>query len=265
VPLDPRAIHIYTDGSCTKNPGGYGGAAAIVVYPEHLRLEPEQIVDQAFSATTNNRMELVACIKAVEWIRANKPWAGVTRAQIITDSKYVRENLGRVRYWLSYGGRNLDGEAKQNLDLWKELMRELSKVGMRVDFLWEPGKTSAVTKTVDRAAKAAAKRGWRRTDTGFRTGKISRSKVKAAATRFAANGQIATIHVYRKTAVQQDNQIRFDLIDISTGQFTGSHYAYANDSLALELHRQHSYEVTFNTDPRRPVIESIVREIVTPK
>ncbi len=41
--LDPRAVHIYTDGSCYGNPGGTGGAAAYVEYPDHLHCGPHQI------------------------------------------------------------------------------------------------------------------------------------------------------------------------------------------------------------------------------
>jgi ribonuclease HI len=210
-------------------------------------------------------MELLACIKSVEWIRTNKPWPRVTRVQIVTDSKYVHENLGRVQHWLTSGGRNLHGEAKQNLDLWKKLLGERSIAGMRVDFVWQPGKKSAFAKAVDRAAKAAARQGGLYADAGFKTGKVSRSKIRAAATMFPASGQTAAIHVYRKTAVQKDNQIRFDLIDMETGGFTSSHYAYTDDSLALELHRQHSYAVIFSSNPRRPVIEKIVKEITTPR
>ena len=39
MPLDPRAIHVYTDGSCYKNPGGSSGCAAIVHFPDHLGCE----------------------------------------------------------------------------------------------------------------------------------------------------------------------------------------------------------------------------------
>src|SRR5438128_2420362 len=158
MPLDPRAIHIYTDGSCLKNPGGRGGAAAFAVYPDHIGRESEQVVDSSFTATTNNRMELIACIEAIEWARKTRPWPGVTRVQIVTDSGYVRENLPRARTWISNGGRNLHGEAKQNYDLWKELIRELNVGGIRVDFHWQLGKTSAIGRAVDKAAKTAAKR-----------------------------------------------------------------------------------------------------------
>jgi hypothetical protein len=43
--LEPHAVHIYTDGSCYRNPGGSSGCAAIVQYPEHLGRSDEQIVD----------------------------------------------------------------------------------------------------------------------------------------------------------------------------------------------------------------------------
>jgi ribonuclease HI len=72
MPLDPHAIHIYTDGSCRRNPGGRGGAAAFVEYPDHLNLvEMEQIVDFGCVETSNNRMELLACVKVLEWVILN--------------------------------------------------------------------------------------------------------------------------------------------------------------------------------------------------
>ncbi len=259
--LDPRAIHIYTDGSCLKNPGGRGGAAAIAVLPESAGGGTEQIVDEAFSETTNNRMELVACIGAIEWIRTHKPWSGVTRVQIVTDSKYVRESLSRARDWLSNAGRNLHGEPKQNLDLWKKLNGALSIAGIRVDFVWELGKKSAVAKMVDKAAKAAAARGGLYRDSGFKQGKVSRSKVRGAATIYHVDGSSEVIHVYRKNSVSKQNQIRFHLFNEKTGAYSGSYYAYASDSLTSELHRSHRYRVVFNDDPRYPVIAQVLEEV----
>lgn len=265
MPLDPRAIHIYTDGSCLKNPGGRGGAAAFAVYPEHLGRESEQVVDSSFIATTNNRMELIACTKAIEWIRKSRPWPGVTRVQIVTDSTYIRENLTRARTWISNAGRNLHGEAKQNYDLWKELIGELSIVGMRVDFQWQLGKTSPMGKIVDKAAKVAAKRAGLYEDSGFKPGKISRSKVKGSAAKiFPANGQTAVIHVYRKTAPLNENQIRFHLFAENSQSFVGSFYAYASDSLTIELQRGNLYRVAFNSNPHNPVIERIIEKVLRP-
>jgi ribonuclease HI len=64
-PLDPHALHIFTDGSCLENPGGRGGVAAFVEYPDHLNLAMEQIVDFGCAETSNNRMELIAVLKSL--------------------------------------------------------------------------------------------------------------------------------------------------------------------------------------------------------
>jgi ribonuclease HI len=257
MPLDPRAIHIFTDGSCLKNPGGKGGAAAFVEYPDHLNLPIGQIVDFGCTEATNNRMELIACIEALEWVRRKKPWPGVTRAVIITDSAYVRDNLSRAASWQKNGWRNLHDEEKQNTDLWKRLLAIRSKVGMGIDFRWQLGKSSPILKLVDKAAKSAAKRGGIDRDNGFKRGKVSRSRVQGAAKMFPAQGQTACIHVYRKNAPIKDNQIRFHLFNEVTKTPLASFYAYASDLLTLELHRQHTYRVIFNDNPRKPVIEEV--------
>jgi ribonuclease HI len=233
-----------------------------VEYPEHLDLVDELIVDSNFAATTSNRMELVACIEALEWIRRNRPWAGVTRVQIITDSKYVRDDISRSREWLSNDGRNLHGEAKKNLDLWKRLHGERSIVGMRVDFEWRLGKTSPIQKAVDKAAKDAANRAGLYGDAGFKAGKISPSKVAGAAEIFAAQGQTLPIYIYRKNPRRRGvNEIRFHLVIESEQRYDGSFYAYASDALETELHRQHSYRVRFNDSPRNPEIIEILSEL----
>lgn len=66
MPLDPRAIHIYTDGSAYRNPGHVSGCAVIVRYPEHLAREDEVIVDFGCPRSTNQRMELMACLEALK-------------------------------------------------------------------------------------------------------------------------------------------------------------------------------------------------------
>lgn len=187
--LDPRAIHIYTDGSCYGNPGGLGGAAAIVVYPEHLNLADEQILDYGCGETTNNRMELLACTRALQWIRQNKPWPGVGRVQVITDSQYVRDYRYLAREWKKNKWRNTHGEPKENSDLWNQFLSAWDKVGMPVAFEWRRGKTTPILGNIDKAAKTAAKRGGLKSDAGFKGGKVARSKVKGSATRFPARGK----------------------------------------------------------------------------
>jgi len=262
MPLDPHAVHIYIDGSCYGNPGGQGGAAALVEFPDLLGIPIQQIFDFGCGETSNNRMELRACIGALRWVRDNKPWTAVSRVQIVTDSQYLIDNLPRAAGWKENDWRNLHGEPKQNSDLWKLLGSARAKAGIRVDFVWRRGKTTPVLKDVDKAAKAAAQRGGMEHDEGFRGGKIAPSKVAQPAKLFPARGQTAVIRPYRKTApIKGENQIRFDLYDEDTTTYTASYYAYTTDVLSSELHRQHLYRVHFNSKPRNPRIEAIVEEV----
>jgi ribonuclease HI len=263
MPLDPRAIHIYTDGSCYKNPGGESGAAALVDYPEYLSLAQEQILDFGCGESTNNRMELLACVRALRWVRDNRPWPGVNRVQIVCDSQYVLENLSRASNWKANDWRNFHGEPKKNIDLWKQLLKSRVIPGIRVDFQYRKGKTSPVLKAVDKAAKAAAKRGGLYSDSGFKRGKISRSRVRGSATLFEALGQTTVIQPYRKDPLSRgENQIRFHVYDERSKTHVAKHYAYATDLQTAELHRHHHYRVRFNNNPRYPRIEEICDEVI---
>jgi ribonuclease HI len=199
--LDPRAIHVFTDGSCYSNPGGASGCAAIAVFPDHLGRDNEQIVDFGCAESNNNRMEMLACIRTLQWIRQNAPWSAVTRVQIVTDSGYVKENISRAREWKKNDWKNRHGEPKDNWDLWKQLLAAYSKVGIVVHFEQTLGKKSLILKTVDKAAKRAAQRGGTDVDRGFKPETVSRSMVKGA--RFPARGQSVVIRPYRKTVMAQ--------------------------------------------------------------
>src|ERR1700679_4334256 len=156
MPLDPRAIHIHTDGSCYKNPGGNSGCAAIVRFPEHLGRKDEWIVDFGCAESSNNRMELMACVKALKWIREARPWPDVTRVQIVTDSMYVTDNISyRARNWKKNKWRNRFGKPVADDDLWGDLLSADTRAGLRVDFVWQPAKSSEIGKMVDKAAKLA--------------------------------------------------------------------------------------------------------------
>jgi hypothetical protein len=115
---------------------------------------------------------------------------------------------------------------------------------------------------VDKAAKNAAKGAGLGRDMGFRSGKVSRSPLKQPATIFPAKGQVAVIRIYRKSSPKTDNQIRFFLLNEADQTLIASHYAYASDVLTLELHRHHLYRVRFNDNPKNPIIEEMIEEVM---
>ena len=121
-----KKVCIYTDGACSGNPGP-GGWAAILTYGEN-----ERELSGGESATTNNRMELMAVISA---LTALKESCGV---ELWTDSQYIEKaiNEGWLAGWKRRGWKRKGGELK-NIELWQELDRLLGL--HRVNFNWLKG------------------------------------------------------------------------------------------------------------------------------
>jgi ribonuclease HI len=222
-------------------------------------------VDFGCGESSNNRMELLACIRALQWVRENAPWNDVTRVQLFTDSRYVKDNLFRAREWKRNDWRNHHGEPRENSDLWNQLLSVQSKTGITVHVEWSPGKKSQILKRVDKAAKVAAQRGGTDVDRGFKPGTVARSMVDGVAMRFPARGQSAAIRPYRKNLMGSgEEKVRFDVFSEEIQAYVESCYAYTEPTVAAELHRQHGYRVRFNDDPNYPRILEILEEVSLP-
>jgi ribonuclease HI len=265
VSFDLRALKIYIDGSCRKNPGGAGGFAARIEYPFGWDLSDELIEYTGYFETSNNRMELRACVFAHEWILEQGENLSVQYVQIVTDSRYVFDNVPRAIGWSKNGWRNLHGRPLENVDLWKDLLRVRRKLGfrLRVEVKLIAGKSTPITKVVDKDAKAAAALPTK-VDRGFRAGKIGRAKNNRgkAAKLFPAAGQEITIRVYQSTSIRRGEQkIKFELYSPQAKDFIEKFVAYADAALGNDLHRQHTYLVRLNDVPQYPRILEIVGEV----
>jgi len=260
---DPHALKLYIDGAAFDNPGGPGGFAVIAEYPDEWNRQPEELLREGYRETTNNRMELSACISAFELVRSKGADLGVQRVLVITDSMYVCENRRRAPLWRRNKWRSVSGRPVENSDLWKRFLSIQSKVRVRTEIIWQKGKGSPILKAVDRASKDAAKTP-SRSDRGFREGKVGRSKVNSpgASVLFPACGQEVTIHVYRSGVVKKtDHKIFFNIYSEEREGFIEKFLAYARPEQAIDLHRGHSYKVRFNGNPKYPLIEVVVEEV----
>lgn len=260
---DPHALKLYIDGAAFDNPGGPGGFAIVAEYPDEWNRPSEELFKEGYKETTNNRMELSACLRAFELVRSKGKGLGVQRVLIITDSMYVYENHRRASTWRRNKWRSASGRPIENADLWKSFLSIQSKVRVRTEIIWQRGKQSPILKTVDRASKDAAKVP-SQTDSGFREGKVGRSKVNlpGASVLFPARGQEATIHVYRSALVNKtDHKIFFNLYSEERQSFAEKFVAYTNPERAVDLHRGHSYKVRFNDNPKYPLIETVLEEV----
>ena len=112
-------IKIYTDGACSGNPGPGGWAYIICKDEEILRKS-----GGGNGATTNNRMELMAVVKAVEEISKIKEENDVVAFQILSDSAYVINAINKhwLGCWKLNGWKTSKGNEVKNSDLWKEFL-----------------------------------------------------------------------------------------------------------------------------------------------
>ena len=137
-------IKIYTDGSCLNNPGNGGWAAIINVNGEAKKISGSE------KDTTNNKMELMAPIKALQEIKKNQ------QIEIYTDSQYVRLGITDwIHKWITNNWQTSKKEPVKNKDLWIELY-ELTK-SFEVKWIWVKAHTGNVlNEEADLLAKQAA-------------------------------------------------------------------------------------------------------------
>ncbi|MBI2712263.1 MAG: ribonuclease HI [Bdellovibrio sp.] len=102
---------VFTDGACSGNPGP-GGWGSIILRPDGWVKE----LGGGEKSTTNNRMEILAVISAVETLNENE------KIQVFTDSQYVIRGITEwLQNWMAKGWVNSQGESIANQDLWSEL------------------------------------------------------------------------------------------------------------------------------------------------
>jgi len=117
----PPRVEIFTDGACRGNPGP-GGWAAILRSGGH-----EKEIFGGEGATTNNRMELTAAIKALEALKKR------SHVTLYTDSRYVMDGLQLwLPRWKANGWKTSDKKPVKNADLW----RALDEAARRHDVVW---------------------------------------------------------------------------------------------------------------------------------
>ncbi|MBI5521098.1 MAG: ribonuclease HI [Desulfarculus sp.] len=122
-----KHVKIYTDGGCLGNPGK-GGYAAVLIYGRHRK-----DISGGYALTTNNRMELMACIKGLEVLKYQ------CEVTITSDSKYVVDGIskGWAQNWRKNKWIRSNKLRAENSGLWERLLK-LSQYH-KVNFVWIKG------------------------------------------------------------------------------------------------------------------------------
>tara|TARA_B100000029_G_scaffold322225_1_gene314614 strand:+ start:679 stop:1125 length:447 start_codon:yes stop_codon:yes gene_type:complete len=143
-------IKIYTDGACVGNPGPGGWAAVII--QENNKIE----IFGGEKQTTNNRMELTAAIKALEYcLEKETKQLSLKEVKIYTDSNYLKDGITVwINSWEKNNWKTADKKNVKNVDLWKKL-KELTKIS-QIEWYWIKGHSqNPMNELADKLAKKA--------------------------------------------------------------------------------------------------------------
>lgn len=153
-----KHVIIHTDGSCLRNPGP-GGWAAVLTHPDSLARKE---LSGGFRRTTNNRMEIMAVIAALEALK--EPCS----VDVYTDSQYVRNAVekGWLESWRKKNWVKADKKPVLNVDLWQRLVPLLER--HEVHLHWLRGHAGhAENERCDELARTRAGEADLPPDTGF--------------------------------------------------------------------------------------------------
>lgn len=151
-----KHVLIYTDGACSGNPGK-GGWGAILKYNGTAKEMCE-----GYRLTTNNRMELLGAIKALEALK--EP----CRVTLTSDSKYLVDTIkqGWLEKWKTNGWMRTKKEPAKNIDLLKRLDAQLTR--HEIEFVWVKGHNGhPENERCDELATASVNSNSLLTDTGY--------------------------------------------------------------------------------------------------
>src|SRR5258708_4244185 len=260
IALRDNALNIFTDGSSLPHPrrGGIGirfvttDAAGDEVIDDHCL--------PGYVSATNNQMELMACIKALEMARDHPTLEAVNEVWIYTDSMYVTDNVLNAMFeWHKSKWTNRSGRPIENSELWKELVQAVKKVPRKVRFQWVKGHSkNAHNKAVDKLAKQSA-RGVLNKTLRVTTVRRKRTDQSVQVGSVKMEGQMMSVRIITDTYMRTQKLYKY-MYEVLT---ESSRYCGNSDYICSELvlRAGHHYEVRVNNTPDNPRIVEILNEL----
>jgi ribonuclease HI len=253
-----KALNIYTDGSSLPAPRRGGIGIRFVTLNNAGDEVAENVELSGYAGATNNEMELMACVTALQHAADHDQIHGVERVVIFTDSLYVKENVPRAIFqWPRQKWLSRDSRPIENATIWKDLVRAIKKTPRRVDFEWVKGHSKDPhNKAVDKLAKTSAK-GHLLSPLKVSTVRRKRTSQKVQVGSVPMQGQLMAIRVITDTyqRVQKVYKYKYEVL---SGEFLGR----MDIIFATEVLRAgHHYEIRANDSTKNPRMVELVREI----
>lgn len=259
MPFVDNALNIYTDGSCLPRPRRGGIGIRFLLLNEEGYPEPFDLKLPGYRASTNNQMELQACIEALKEAPRVDPSA--EKIAIHTDSRYIVDNYKKAMFqWPTNGWSLRDtGRPVENVDQWKELVRLIKKNG-RVEFYWVKGHSkNEDNKAVDRLAKESAKIALNKPiSPGDVRRKQTTKSVRVGSVRM--RGQRISIRIITAQPMRSHGlfKYRYEVISKGSKYFGNVDFIFSD----IMIKAGHSFVVSLNNHQYNPRISKVIREIL---
>lgn len=258
--LKPNTLYIYTDGSSLPKPRAGGIGIRYVILDEDSN---EMIFDKecfGYKGASNNQMELNACVEALRMSQEIAFGQYYNHIEVRSDSRYVVDNVYCAKYiWPKQKWFNRFGKPILNVELWKDLIKEIKNISKQINFVWVKGHAKDEhNKAVDKSAKWSAKSVLNEPLAVVTVRrKITKDKTKIGSVR--NTGQRISIRIISSEYLreQQLAKYRYEVISKGSQYFGKVDLAYSTHI----MRDAHSYVVTLNRSTENSRILKVIREI----
>jgi len=254
-------LEIYTDGSSYQSPR-VGGIGIRFVWIDSVG--DDQIQDVQFAGyknATSNQMELQACIVALkEASRLQLTSFGITRIIIFSDSLYICENIGKAKFeWPKQKWLLLSGRPVSNADQWKELVKCIKDIKIRVDSQWVKGHSKNLhNKAADRLAKQSAKLPINKPISIVHTRrKLTSQSVDIGSVEMRSQRMSIRVITSEYLKIQRISKLKYEVISSKSEYYGNVDFIFGAEHLLAG----HSYYVKVNNNTSNPRIEKVFREL----
>ncbi|MEK6256367.1 MAG: ribonuclease HI [Chloroflexota bacterium] len=254
------ALNIFTDGSSLQSPRAGGIGIRYITIDSSGDELIQDIQSPGYKNATNNQMELQACIFALSEAVRLKMLLGLNRVVVYSDSQYLVENYKKAMFrWPKKQWCLESGRPVLNADLWKQLVKNIKKTGVIVDFKWVKGHSKNVhNRAADKMARGSAKFAFNKPLSLVHVRrKLSSESVDIGSVDMLGQRISIRIITSEYLKVQQISKYKYEVISEK------SKYKWNVDIIFSEHNMEvgHSYYVRVNDETSNPRVEKIFKEL----
>lgn len=260
--IDEYSLNIFTDGSSYPDKSRAAGVGVRLVWVSE---EGNEVVADYFppgwQKATIDEMEIKACTVGLQEAQATfSDFDRFKKIIIYTDSRYVESNYFKaMNIWPKTKWQLSNGMPAANINLWRELKREVDKLPIRIEVEWvKAHKSNLHNRAVDKLAKKSALLPVNKPISRSQTTKkwSDRKTVKGC---IAMEGQELKIRIISRDYIPKakTTKYRYEVIDPKSKHFKNIDFIFCPEDLS----RNHCYLVKVNEDQKKPQIEEVINEL----